>query len=58
MQHLASGLQLGAGNFNAFGQKCEDEWGAARELQRRVAPRQPELSAWTPVAILRTIVST
>lgn len=58
MQHLASGLQLGAGNFNAFGQKCEDEWGAARQLQRAVAPRQPELTAWTPVAILRTIVST
>jgi hypothetical protein len=53
VQHLARGLQLGAGDFNAFGQKCEDERGAAGQLQRAVAPCQPELTAGTPVAILR-----
>jgi hypothetical protein len=58
VQHLASGLQLGTGNFNAFGQKREDEGSAARELQRAVAPRQAELAAWTPVAILRVIINT
>ena len=56
VQHLAGGLQLRARDLDAFGQKRQHKWRAARELKGAVTPSQPKLAAWASFTILQPIV--